>query len=275
MSLLTRTYTFTDGTTAYGSQVDSEIANIVNTINSLDQAGTSWTNVKATTITVLGSIAMSGMKITGLANGTASTDAVAYQQISGVTIVTGSIIMYPLKTPPSGYLYCDGSAVSRGTYATLYGIIGNTFGSGDGSTTFKLPDYRGKFLRGVNDSSGNDPDASSRTAQASGGNSGDAAGSIQAEGFKTHTNSITDPTHGHRVAGASNGSGNVGLNTGPGPNRIPGSSNFTTGQDYYNSSPGSGPAFIEASSTGITSSSSGGGNETRPINAAIYFHIKS
>lgn len=51
---------------------------------------------------------------------------------------------------PTGFLLCDGSAVSRTTYADLYGVIGTTYGSGDGSTTFNLPSTVGKFLVGKN-----------------------------------------------------------------------------------------------------------------------------
>ena len=51
--------------------------------------------------------------------------------------------------PPTGFLVCDGSAVSRATYASLYSAIGATWGAGDGSTTFNVPDLRGKFIIGV------------------------------------------------------------------------------------------------------------------------------
>ena len=50
---------------------------------------------------------------------------------------------------PEGYLFCDGSAVSRTTYATLFGVIGTTFGAGDGSTTFNVPDLGGRVPLGV------------------------------------------------------------------------------------------------------------------------------
>lgn len=262
MALITRTYTFTDGTTAYGSQVDAEIANIVNTLNSLDQGSITWTNVKVTTLLPQANVAMGGFKLTGLANGSAATDSVAYGQISGVTIVTGSIIMYALKAAPSGYLYCDGSAVSRGTYATLYGVVGNTFGQGDGTTTFNLPDYRGKFLRGVNDSSGNDPDASSRTAQATGGNTGDAAGSIQADQYKshTHTASVTDPQHSHpEHYGVGGGASNTIVGSSAGQNDA-GLASVTP---------------TSSSSTGVSvTNTASGGTESRPLNSSIYFHIK-
>lgn len=51
---------------------------------------------------------------------------------------------------PAGWLKLDGSAISRTTYATLYGILGTTWGVGDGSTTFNLPDARTRFVKGAN-----------------------------------------------------------------------------------------------------------------------------
>lgn len=60
----------------------------------------------------------------------------------------GSIIATGSTTPPTGYLYADGSAISRTLYAKLFTAIGTTFGTGDGSTTFNLPNLKGVFLRG-------------------------------------------------------------------------------------------------------------------------------
>lgn len=66
-----------------------------------------------------------------------------------VKLPVGSITMYGCsKTAPDGWLFCDGSEVSRTTYADLYAIIGDTYGSGDGSTTFNLPNFNDKFARG-------------------------------------------------------------------------------------------------------------------------------
>ena len=59
-----------------------------------------------------------------------------------------TIIMSILSTAPTSYLYCNGAAISRTTYADLFASIGTTYGVGDGSTTFNLPDFRGRFLRG-------------------------------------------------------------------------------------------------------------------------------
>jgi microcystin-dependent protein len=55
--------------------------------------------------------------------------------------LTGEIKMWPLATAPEGHLVCDGSAYSRKTYAPLFAVIGTTFGVGDGSTTFNVPNY--------------------------------------------------------------------------------------------------------------------------------------
>lgn len=60
----------------------------------------------------------------------------------------GKIMMYASATPPTRWLVCDGSAVSRTTYAALFGVIGTSYGAGDGSTTFNLPDFSGRMPLG-------------------------------------------------------------------------------------------------------------------------------
>jgi microcystin-dependent protein len=71
----------------------------------------------------------------------------------GVSV--GGIILYAGATEPSGYFLCDGQAVDREDYATLFAVIGTTYGNGDGSTTFNVPDLRGNVPVGykLNDSS--------------------------------------------------------------------------------------------------------------------------
>jgi len=61
----------------------------------------------------------------------------------------GSIFMYGAAAAPTGYLLCDGTAVSRTTYAALFAVIGTTFGAGDGSTTFNLPNMTGRYAVGL------------------------------------------------------------------------------------------------------------------------------
>lgn len=68
----------------------------------------------------------------------------------------GTVIHVAMNTAPTGFLKANGAAISRTTYSSLYSAIGTTFGSGDGSTTFNVPDLRGEFLRGWDDSRGID-----------------------------------------------------------------------------------------------------------------------
>jgi len=65
------------------------------------------------------------------------------------TVPAGSLLMWSLASAPAGYLLCDGSAVSRTTYKRLYDVIGTTFGNGNGSSTFNLPDYRNRMPIGA------------------------------------------------------------------------------------------------------------------------------
>lgn len=67
-------------------------------------------------------------------------------------VKTGTIISYGSNTAPTGFLDCDGSAVSRTTYASLFSVIGTTYGTGDGSTTFNLPDLQDKVAYGKSSS---------------------------------------------------------------------------------------------------------------------------
>ncbi len=89
------------------------------------------------------------------------------------------------------WLLCDGSAVSRTTYADLFALLGVAYGNGDGSTTFNLPDYRGEFLRGTDAGAGNDPDALSRTDRGD-GTTGDTVGTKQDHEFAQHNHPTTD-----------------------------------------------------------------------------------
>jgi len=62
--------------------------------------------------------------------------------------ITGEVKIFAGVNAPEGFFICDGRAVSRTAYARLFSVLGTTHGTGDGSTTFNLPDYRGQFLRG-------------------------------------------------------------------------------------------------------------------------------
>lgn len=78
-------------------------------------------------------------------------------QASALPFLVGQVCYFALPNAPTGFLPLDGRAISRTTYAALFAAIGTTYGSGDGSTTFNLPDARGEFLRGVDNGRGVDP----------------------------------------------------------------------------------------------------------------------
>lgn len=77
------------------------------------------------------------------------TNTLVRVTIEQVQTPAGTVIQYAGNTVPTGWLACDGSAVSRATYATLFAAIGVTYGAGDGSTTFNLPDARGRAVAGL------------------------------------------------------------------------------------------------------------------------------
>lgn len=69
---------------------------------------------------------------------------------------SGCVLHFAALTPPNGFLACDGAAISRTTYAALFAVVSTTYGTGDGSTTFNLPDLRGEFVRGLDSGRGID-----------------------------------------------------------------------------------------------------------------------
>jgi microcystin-dependent protein len=174
----------------------------------------------------------------------------------------GSITAYTLATSPPGWLICDGSAISRVTYASLFAVIGVTFGSGNNSTTFNLPNYQGAFLRGTG---------------TTGDYSGPSLNTSQTHATQTHTHtassSVTDPGHSHSQTTANddfNGSGGGGYPLNSNPSFAP-----------YDSAGVRTWANINSSTTGVTvattvgnSTTSVNANETRPYNFGVNWIIK-
>jgi microcystin-dependent protein len=102
------------------------------------------------------------------------------------SVVTGTIQMWPTVTPPTGYLLCGGTAVSRSTYAALFAVIGTTFGVGDGTTTFNLPNYSDRMPIG----------SGTIGALAATGGSKDA---VVVSHTHTATSNVSDPGHSHSI----------------------------------------------------------------------------
>lgn len=83
---------------------------------------------------------------------------------TNVDILVGIVTYFYATTAPDGWLLCNGSNISRTTYANLFNKIGTSYGAGDGSSTFSLPDFRGSFLRCHNQGNTTyDPDGSGRS----------------------------------------------------------------------------------------------------------------
>ncbi len=95
-------------------------------------------------------------------------------------VLPGTVSIYAAASAPVGYLLCNGAAISRTTYKDLFDIIGTTFGTGDGSTTYNIPDLRQRFPLGV---------ASSGTGNALGA----TGGNIDHTHTISHTHQIDPP----------------------------------------------------------------------------------
>ena len=122
----------------------------------------------------------------------AGTNTITLPAVTGTMALSfsGMVANFAMSTAPSGWLAADGSAVSRTTYAALFAAISTTFGTGDGSTTFNLPNLGGQFTR--NWISGQTTD------------SGRAFGSTQADAFKSHSHTFLVDTN------TPNGTNNAG-----------------------------------------------------------------
>lgn len=98
-------------------------------------------------------------------------------------VSTGSVVMFASITPPEGWLSCNGAAISRATYSALFAIIGTSYGVGDGSTTFNVPDFRGRGPLGSGTGTG-------LTARSLGAVGGAETHILDATGMPAHTHSV-------------------------------------------------------------------------------------
>lgn len=153
------------------TKADEAAASATAAANSASNAATSATNA-----------ASSASAAATSASGAAASAAAA----AAAGTPTGTVVFFAKNTAPSGFLKANGAVVSRTTYANLFAVIGTTFGAGDGSTTFALPDMRGEFPRGWDDGRGVD--------------SGRAFGSFQSHQMQQHTHTVL-------AAGAFSGGG--------------------------------------------------------------------
>ncbi len=151
-----------------------------------------------------------------------AADALAF------AIPAGAVLPYAGGTAPSGFLLCYGQAVSRATYSALFTAISTVFGTGDGSTTFNLPDLRGRVAAGDDDMGGS---AASRLTSTYFGANASTLGAVG--GSESHTLTTAQiPAHTHTITGTSDG--------GPGGQPVQGAANSNV--TYTTNSTGGGGA---------------------------------
>jgi len=213
----------------------------------------------------------------------AAADAEAASAAAAAAVPAGSIIHVARSTAPSGYLKANGAAVSRTTYADLFAAIGTTYGVGNGTSTFNVPDLRGEFVRGWDDARGVD--------------SGRAFGSAQGANIQSHTHSIDPPstatssdTHSHTFSATTSTAGahshpitygDRGFQSGTINNAeqsgSAGTFNTSSAGDHSHTVSGTTGSDTHSHTVDIaafTSGAAGSGTDTRPRNIALLACIK-
>ena len=215
----------------------------------------------ATGVTDTGALSAASLSVSGAATfstsptaptptvGDSSTKVATTAFVSSInSVMSGTIQMWPTASAPTGYLVCNGTAVSRTTYSALFAIVGTTFGVGDGSSTFNLPNYQDRMPIGVN-----------TIAASVGATGGSATTTLTVPNLPSHSHSITDPGHYHAVTFGSP----LGYGTTSGPD--PGAA-WNTG------------TRTNTATTGITATNNtGSGTAANTISPylGIYFIIKT
>ena len=156
--------------------------------------------------------------------------------------LVGMVAAFAMSTAPTGWFACDGTAKSRTDYSELFAAIGTTWGVGDGSTTFNLPDLQGAFLRGTGTGSIN-----SRNKV------GPSVGSFQEDQFQGH---------GHNIRADESGTGSTIIDSIGGDN--------SGVQAITELQPSGDAGYFEADSNGTPRH----GSDTRPYNAGILYCIR-
>lgn len=157
-------------------------------------------------------------------------------------MLVGSIYMFAGSVAPAGFMLCDGSSISRSTYSELFGLIGTTYGTGDGSTTFNLPDLSGRVALGCS------------TVHTIGESDGEETHSLTDSELPAHTHEV--PVHGHTSSFTV---------------KTPSLSHTVTQASFTYAGPGASKAAKSTSSSGTRANNSTV-NASRSANAAMANH---
>ena len=213
-----------------GTEIDDELVAISGAIASkADKASPTFTGTPAAPT------ASSGTSTTQVATTAFAMGAAA------LVMPSGAMLQWPTATAPTGFLLCDGANVSRTIYAALFTVIGTTFGAGDGTTTFTVPNFKNRFPVGSGDL---------YSAGATGG-SKDAI-------VVSHTHTATQVSHTHSEWRSGNGTGGGA----EGGNR--------DSAGAYQTTTGSAQPAITVASAGDS-----GTNANLPPYLSVYFIIKT
>ena len=186
--------------------------------------------------------------------------------VSGGGFMSGMVMPFAMNAAPVGWLACQGGAVDRTFFASLFAAIGTTYGAGDGTTTFNLPDLRGYFVRGIGTGSARDPGRVFGTTQTPDNNPHTHSLSLTG-GSHTHT-AVSAGLHAHSV----NNVATVSLtnNSESGGARLePVDTTIVT------SLAGEHTHVLNASTHTHTGTSGSQGVESRPYNVAMLYCIKA
>lgn len=197
------------------------------------------------------------------------------------SLFVGSISAFATDAAPDGWLECDGRLLDRTAYQRLFGRIGVRFGAGDGTSTFQLPDLRGRFVRGWNNTANLDP--------------GRAFGSAQDDAVREHTHPVGEHTHNFttqpqtvttdpasnmsndqtQVGSADDNATVMGASTGPGLSYDPSTADQQAQHTHDIQLSGlNGTTELAGSANTAVQNTGNPGAETRPVNLAMMYCIK-
>lgn len=192
--------------------------------------------------------------------------------VSSDVAEVGKVSAFARSSAPSGYLKCNGAAISRTTYSALFAAIGTTFGLGDGSTTFNIPDLRGEFIRGWDDARGVDTSREFGSWQ------------DNQNASHTHTATVSSDAHTHTWSGTTSSNSHSHTYTKNSSTFTSQSSGSTYFSTWYGSATGTTSADTHAHTVSGTTSSdyhnhtvtneASGGAEVRVRNRALLYCIK-
>lgn len=147
---------------------------------------------------MLGNLPMNNNRIVNLADGVNDTDAATLGQLAGFGTPIGAVVDYWGTQLPSNFMLCAGQEISRSEYSELFDVIGTNAGAGNGTTTFNLPDYRGRVGAGLDNMGGVSASRlDSIPSSTLGGSGGSQAVTLTSGQMPSHSHSGTTSTNGN------------------------------------------------------------------------------